>query len=101
MYCVDSKLSWVDESRPIIDQFDEIAQYKINTRAIYFVTIQTQIFLQFLSYSYSLEFEQRPDYNRLRFLLKKVLMNMDVVPNIHFDWCVNLGNENQCRKPKK
>jgi hypothetical protein len=66
-----------------------------------FVTNQTQDLLPFLRYSYKLEYEQRPDYNKLRFMLKKVLMNKDVVPKNHFDWSVNQGNEDQGRKPKK
>lgn len=38
VFCVNSNLSWIDNHRPIADQFDEIARYKINTNAKDFCT---------------------------------------------------------------
>ena len=37
-------------------------------------------------YSYSLSFKDRPNYNKIRFLLTKVLLDQDLVPSKDFDW---------------
>lgn len=38
IFCVNSKQSWIDNSRPVSEQFDEIAKYKINTKSKDFCT---------------------------------------------------------------
>ena len=35
---------------------------------------------------YSLEFKEKPDYAKLRFLLTKVLLDQDLAPSNKFDW---------------
>ena len=88
IFCVNSKQSWIDAERPISDQYDEIARYKINTKPIDFVNNQTKCFLPLLRYAYKLEFEERPDYRRIQFLMKKILLNRDFIPNNTFDWSI-------------
>ena len=39
-----------------------------------------------LEYAYSLGFEEEPDYTKLKFLLKKILLDEEVVPHFKFDW---------------
>jgi hypothetical protein len=31
--------------------------------------------VEILSYAYNLEYEERPDYNRLKFMFKKILLD--------------------------
>ena len=38
IFCVNSNLSWIDNARPISDQYEEITRYKINTKAKDFCT---------------------------------------------------------------
>jgi hypothetical protein len=35
---------------------------------------------------YALEFKEKPDYAKLRFLLTKELLNVGMTPNKQFDW---------------
>jgi hypothetical protein len=48
-------------------------------------------FAEILEYAYGLEFEEEPDYNFLRFMLKKIVLNMDMAPKKCFEW-KNHGN---------
>lgn len=44
-----------------------------------------------LTYAYSLEFTDRPDYEKMKFMLKKILMDRDYVPERKFDWSLRPG----------
>ena len=46
--------------------------------------------VEILSYAYNLEYEERPDYNRLKFMFKKILLDQEYIPNNKFDWSVHL-----------
>lgn len=43
--------------------------------------------LPFMEGIFALEFEDKPDYSKLRFLLVKILLDKDDVPTKIFDWC--------------
>ena len=42
IFCANSNQSWIDNTRPISDQFDEIAKYKIQTKPKDFCTPHTK-----------------------------------------------------------
>lgn len=44
-----------------------------------------------LKYTYELEYEEEPDYNRLRYMFKKILLDQDFVPDSRFDWSLGAG----------
>jgi hypothetical protein len=74
VYLIDTKQAWIDFSKDIAQQFGEIRRYKIKTKAKDFLTKKTMILLPFASYAYDLEFEERPDYEKLKFFLRKIIM---------------------------
>ena len=39
-----------------------------------------------LEYAYNLEFEEEPDYEKLKFMLKKMLLDENMNPINKFDW---------------
>ena len=43
-------------------------------------------FLDFASLIYELKYDEKPDYNKLRFLLTKILLDDEIVPSKKFDW---------------
>ena len=43
-------------------------------------------FLEFVEEVMQLQFKDTPDYNKLRFLLKKTLLSSNQVPNKIYDW---------------
>ena len=45
----------------------------------------------FLTYAYELEFEDRPDYEKIKFLLRKILMDRDYAIETRFDWSLRHG----------
>lgn len=40
-------------------------------------------------YIFSLKFEEKPDYNRIRFYFTKNLLDREMVPNNLYDWNQN------------
>jgi hypothetical protein len=46
-----------------------------------------------LKYAYCLKFEERPRYEYLRFLLKKILMERNLVHTLKFDWSLKSGEQ--------
>ena len=49
-----------------------------------------EYFTEFAEEIYSLEFAEEPNYNLLRFLLAKNLMERDLFPNKEFDWITKI-----------
>ena len=39
-----------------------------------------------LKYSYNLHFDERPDYQYIIYMLQKILLDRDYVPDSKFDW---------------
>jgi hypothetical protein len=42
--------------------------------------------IDILNYAYNLEFEEKPDYARLKFMLQKIMLDKEYIPNKIFDW---------------
>ena len=95
VFCVNSNQSWIDNMKPISDQFEQIGKYKISTKAKDFVTQQTKFFYPLLKYAYRLEFEERPDYEKMKFMLKKILLERSFIPDNKFDWSLGPGQSFQ------
>ena len=45
--------------------------FKLSAKPEELCDSRTKIMAEILTYAYSLEYEERPDYNRLKFMLKK------------------------------
>ena len=41
---------------------------------------------EFAKEIYGLEFKEKPNYRKLKFLLTKPLLEMNIVPSLQFDW---------------
>ena len=67
--------------------------------------------LPIAKYVHSLGYDSEPDYNKLGFMFKKILLDKDLVPEKrHFDWCdktkikhtVDIrSNESQCERDRR
>ena len=53
--------------------------------------------IDFAEYIYGLKFEEEPNYNFLRFMLTKNLIDENQFPNLEFDWTqkIKLGKFNK------
>jgi hypothetical protein len=49
-------------------------------------------FLPLLRYAYSLEFNEEPDYEKIRFMLKKIVLDIDQRPSDYFNWTLKAKN---------
>jgi hypothetical protein len=45
-------------------------------------------FIDVLEYAYKIEFDEKPNYAHIKFLLKKILLEMDQIPVAAFNWRV-------------
>ena len=70
IFCINSNLHWIDNKKPLSQQFDQIAKYKINTEPKDFCTDETIFLYPLLKYAYDLEFDEKPNYTKIRFDLQ-------------------------------
>ena len=47
---------------------------------------RAECLLPLFEYSYGLQFNEQPDYGRLKHLLTKILLDRNQVPDLNFDW---------------
>ena len=44
------------------------------------------LMVDFAKEVYNIGFKEKPNYGKLRFLLTKEMLNIDLVPSLKFDW---------------
>jgi|TARA_B110000305_G_C19351178_1_gene594342 hypothetical protein len=44
------------------------------------------LLLPLAEYIYELKFEEEPNYGKIKFLLAKILLDIDKIPDMAFDW---------------
>ena len=44
-----------------------------------------------IKYAYSLSFEEKPNYEKIKFMLKKILLDRNYLPENKFDWSLAPG----------
>ena len=91
IFCVDSNLAWIDNKKPVADQFNEIARYKILTKPRDLCKNRSKFLQPLCSYVFKLNFKEEPDYARMMFLLQKALLDRQLLPGPHFDWSLLPG----------
>ena len=87
VYLTNGKIPFVKLNLPFDKQFERIKhlknKYRPKTICIHY---QCEYLTEFATEIYKLKFEEKPDYEHLRFLLKKNLMDRNMVLSNHFDW---------------
>ena len=48
--------------------------------------VNTKFLYPLLKYSYKLDYEERPDYKKIKFILEKILLEKNYIPDAKFDW---------------
>ena len=46
------------------------------------------MFAELLKYAYIIEFTEKPNYDHIRFMLKKILLDLNQIPSPAFNWKV-------------
>lgn len=93
IFCSNSKQPWIDSKRPISEQYKEIGIFKIKTDARDFCDKETEFLYPLLKYSYGLGYDEKPDYEKMRFMIKKILLENGYLPDNKFDWSLNNGEK--------
>ena len=60
--------------------------FKASKTAEEFLERKTMALKPVLEYAYNLEFEEEPEYEKLKFMLKKILLDENMIPIDKFDW---------------
>ena len=68
-------MAWVKFDKPIPKQIKKIRKFKTKSSAKEFLSKKAECLVPMLSYAYDLEFKEKPDYERLKFMFRKVLMD--------------------------
>ena len=78
----------IDTEKPFDDQLQQIGDQKRLKTAASYLTEKTMLFLPILTYAYELEYKERPDYNKMKFLFRKILMDRGYFPAKEFQWAL-------------
>ena len=79
---------------------DTIGPYKIKASPYEFC--EGTDFGSILEEAYSYEFDQRPNYVKLKHLMKMILIGKHVIPNKSFKWYVSPSNDDdECDIPEE
>lgn len=72
--------------RKIDSAFDQVRKIKLEMTPEKLCVGQSIDLLPFTKEAFKIGFKEEPDYPKLKFLLKKVLLDRDEVPDMIFDW---------------
>ena len=95
IFCFDSNIHWFDHTRELAGQYEDISRYKILTKPDQLCHGKSRCLLPLASYVYKLNFKDEPNYDKMKFLLEKELLEMNYVPGPYFDWCLQPGQDYQ------
>jgi casein kinase 1 len=102
IYIVDGDLEFMkgqcesgdDNMSSNSDEFIKIGKAKLSMRPKDICpSFESQQILPFIQEIYSLRFDEEPNYNKLNFLLVKVLMNHNLVPDNEYEWNSSMKNK--------
>jgi len=46
-----------------------------------------------LEYSYNLSYADKPEYNKIKFMLQSILIGKGYIPDLTYDWSLNPGEK--------
>jgi serine/threonine protein kinase len=85
-YLFNPDVEWMDRIYNDSKNFSNASKIKKSLTANDLCTEEAKYLLPFAEEAFDLEFDERPDYCKLKFMLKSILLNKDVVPDLYFDW---------------
>lgn len=91
MYLATGNIAFINSGKPINEQVGRIKRLKNTLKPKQFCNLSNcEYFIDFAQAIYKLEFEEEPDYNFLRFLLAKNLLEQNTFPDNEFDWVIKM-----------
>ena len=95
IFLINGKIQKIKESLDFQDQFNIMKEFKIKTKAEEYCQEKAIYFTPILEYAYEIGFKDRPDYTKLKFMLKKMVLDLNLIPTEVFNWRKNAKNVNQ------
>ena len=87
IYLIKGKLPWITEKKESLERkIIEIETIKKNTTIFKLCENLPEEFAQYINYTRKLRFEQDPDYEHLRNLFKKIMINNYFFFDMKFSW---------------
>jgi len=91
IFCFDSNIAWFDHSRDLSGQYEDISRYKILTKPKDLCKDKSDCLYPLAKYVYKLNFKEEPNYDKMKFLLEKELLDLSYIPGPLFDWSLEPG----------
>jgi hypothetical protein len=81
IYLVDSKLPWINREVPEAGMYRYISKFKRERQLQEFLTDKSKMMQPLLQIANLLEFDEKPDYRKMKFLLQKIQLDRDYLPD--------------------
>ena len=83
---MNGKIHNFNNNGSLQDQFESMRDFKENCSPKNYCQGNAKCLTPILEYAYALSFSEKPNYNYICFLFKKVLLDLDQVPSESFNW---------------
>ena len=95
IFLANNCVAYIDPDKAIVDQFERVGKYKIKSTPKDLCDEKTKDYVPIIEELYALKFKDRPEYQKLAFMFKKILLDMHYLPVAIFDWSLTHGDEYQ------
>ena len=85
-FLLNTNFRWLDMDRPVKHQMRKARSFKTKKSARSFFEPNSRCLKSILAYAYELEFAEEPNYDKIKHLLKSVLLDEEQLPHKKFDW---------------
>ena len=89
IFLVNGKIQKMKKDLEFEEQFKIMRKFKIKSSAKEYCGGKAIHLTPILEYAYQLGFKEQPNYDKLRFMLRKILLDLDQTPIYIFNWRKN------------
>lgn len=86
IFLIKGKIEKFDNELSLRELFNKVKDYKYKAKPEEFCSGNSSHLIEILRYVYTIEFKERPDYEKIRFMLKRVLLDLNLSPQEAFEW---------------
>lgn len=95
VFFIKGKLPWCGfKAKNVKEKYEKIEKRKLTTPVAELCEDLPKCFEEYIEYSKSLGFEEKPDYSRLRDMFKKCMLENSYDYDHVYDWVVKFRKEN-------
>ena len=77
---ISNSLKVMSSNKGVNEQYKLYKEFKCGKSPEQICRDEAKSFIEVLTYAQSLDFHEKPDYDKIRFMLKKIMLNIDQKP---------------------